>query len=215
MPMRLPNCTLSARPLFLALCGLLACANVGCATIRVTDPARTATEQFLMTEAAARAIEQLSANALRDRLVYIDSTYLSVSEQQFLLGELRYRLLASGVRLVPTRDAAQVVLEARSGGVGIDRHDYLLGIPAIVLSQGSTAGPTAGGVPLITPEIAIIKNIKQQGYASVAFVAYWANSGELIASSGPFIGRTLREDYFFFGTGPRTVGNIPTTEQPR
>jgi hypothetical protein len=214
MPMRLRLCTAAVRILFLTLCVLLASANVGCATIRVTDPARTATEQFLMTEASVRAIEQLSANALRDRLVYIDSTYLSVTEQQFLLGELRAKMLASGVRLVPLRETAQIVLEVRSGGVGIDRHDYLLGVPAVVLSQGGST-PSAGGVPLITPEIAIIKNIKQRGFASVAFVAYWANSGELIASSGPFIGRTLREDYFFFGTGPRTVGNIPTTEQPR
>ena len=210
-------CTATVRPLFLTLCVFLVSANLGCATIRVTDPARTATEQFLMTEASTRAIEQLSANALRDRLVYIESTYLSVTEQQFLLGELRARLLATGVRLVPSREGAQIVLEVRSGGVGIDRHDYLLGLPAVVLSQGGsgTAGPSAGGVPLITPEIAIIKNIKQRGFASVAFVAYWTNTGELLASSGPFIGRTLREDYFFFGTGPRTVGNIPTTEQPR
>lgn len=215
--MRLRPCTATVRLLFPTLCVLLASANIGCATIRVTDPARTATEQFLMTEASVRAIEQLSANALRDRAVYIDSTYLSVTEQQFLLGELRAKLLASGVRLVPVRENAQVVLEVRSGGVGIDRHDYLLGLPAVVLSSGGsgTSGPTAGGVPLITPEIAIIKNIRQRGFASVAFVAYWANTGELIASSGPFIGRTLREDYFFFGTGPRTVGNIPTTEQPR
>lgn len=213
--MRPRLCTLSLRLLPLTLFLLLASANIGCATIRVTDPARTATEQFLMTVATSRAIEQLSANALRDRLVYIDSTYLSVAEQQFLLGELRAELLTSGVRLVGTRDGADIVLEVRSAGVGVDRHDYLLGLPSIVLSQGGTTGPNVGGVPLITPEIAIIKNIRQMGYASVAYVAYWAKSGELVASSGPFVGRTLREDYFFFGTGPRTVGNIPTTEQPR
>ena len=213
--MRLRLCTLTTRLLPLTLFVLLASGGFGCATIRVTDPPRTATEQFLMTEASTRAIEQLSSNALRDRLVYVDSTYLSVTEQQFLLGELRARLLATGVRLVPSREGAQIVLEVRSGGVGIDRHDYLLGVPSVVLSQGGSTGPSVGGVPLITPEIAIIKNIKQRGFASVAFVAYWANSGELLTSSGPFIGRTLREDYFLFGTGPRTVGNVPTTEQPR
>ena len=213
--MRQRLCTATVHLFFPTLCVLLASINLGCATVRVTDPARTATEQFLMTEASVRAIEQLSANALRDRTVYIDSTYLTVNEQQFLLGELRAKMLASGVRLVPLRENAQIVLEVRSGGVGIDRHDYLLGIPAVVLSSSGSSGPTAGGVPLVTPEIAIIKNIQQRGFASVAFVAYWTNTGELLASSGPFIGRTLREDYFFFGPGPRTVGNIPTTEQPR
>src|SRR5688500_13534661 len=76
----------------------------GCATIRTTDPPRTATEQFLLTTATAKAIEQLSAGTLRDRTVWVESAYLSsalqpTQEQSFLLGELRAKLLASGVRL--------------------------------------------------------------------------------------------------------------------
>ena len=46
---------------------IAAASGVGCATIRVTDPPRTATEQFLMSTAAARAIEQLSSETIRDR----------------------------------------------------------------------------------------------------------------------------------------------------
>ena len=65
--MRQRLCTATVHLLFPTLCVLLASINLGCATVRVTDPARTATEQFLMTEASVRAIEQLSANALRDR----------------------------------------------------------------------------------------------------------------------------------------------------
>ena len=46
---------------------LLSVALRGCATIRVTDPPRSATEQFLLSEATRKAVEQLSAEALRDR----------------------------------------------------------------------------------------------------------------------------------------------------
>jgi hypothetical protein len=49
----------------------------------------------------------------------------------------------------------------------------------------------------------------------VAFVAYRADTGEYVTSSGPYIGRTIRDDFWLFGLGPRTVGNIPTTEAPR
>ena len=70
-------------------------------------------------------------------------------------------------------------------------------------------------VPLLTPEVSIYKHIQQRGYASVAFVAFWRTSGEIVASSGPYVGRTVREDYFILGTGPRTVGNIPTVEGPK
>jgi hypothetical protein len=34
----------------------------------------------------------------------------------------------------------------------------------------------------------------------------------VVHESGPFIGRTTRDDWWVFGFGPRTVGNIPTTD---
>lgn len=182
-----------------------------CASSRVTDPPRTATEQFLLSKAATEAVDQLSFEVLRGRRVFVDSQYFAASEQQFVLGELRAKLLMSGVQLVPARDGAQVVLEVRSGGVGIDRNDYLLGVPALQVGAGETA---SAGVPLLTPELAILKNRYQIGVASVSYVAYWAESGEVVASSGPFIGRSLRDDWWFFGAGPRSTGNIAPVRKP-
>jgi len=183
----------------------------GCtSTIRVTDPPRTATEQFLLSKAAASAVEQLSVEGLRGRRVYLDSDYFAASESAFVLGELRAKLLHGGVELVRERDESQIVLEVRSGGVGIDRSDFLIGIPSLLVRAGGD--DTSTNVPVATPELAVVKNINQVGVASVAFIAYWTDTGEVVASSGPFIGRTLREDWWFFGFGPRTVGNIPTTE---
>ena len=189
----------------------------GCATIRVTDPPRTATELFLLSGAASEAIAQLSADSLRDRMVWVETQYLSdarqtATELSFLVGELRARLLQSGVRLVDKRDQAEIVLEVRSGGVGVDRLEFLLGIPAAYFS-GFTGNVGPGGVPLATPELAIVKSTRQNGFASIAFVAYVAKTGELIAASGPFVGRTKREDFWFFGTGPRTVGDIPPAQR--
>jgi Family of unknown function (DUF6655) len=188
----------------------------GCATIRVTDPPSSATEQFLQSEATRRAVEQLSAEALRDRKTYVDTQYLiSVAyptpQNLFFVAELRNRLLIAGVRLVDKREQAQVVLEVRSGGIGIDRYEYLLGIPSVYLTKD--VGTNGTQTPLATPELSFIKNTKQKGYASAAFVAYWADTGELVASSGPFVGRTLRDDWWIFGFGPRTVGNIPPAEK--
>lgn len=185
----------------------------GCATIRVTDPPRTATEQFLLSGAATRAIDQLSteSTSLRDRRVYVDVTYFAntAAEHTFLLGELRAKLLLDGVRVENEREKAEVILEVRSAGLGVDRLEYLLGIPAIYIPGLNTA---AGDVPVATPELAIIKNTRQRGYASVAFIAYWRDTGEVVASSGPFVGKTYREDWWFFGTGPKTIGNIPPAE---
>ena len=189
----------------------------GCATIRVTDPPRSATEQFLMSEATRKAVEQLSAEALRDRAVYIDTSYLITSayptpENLYYVAELRNKLLLGGVRLMDKREKAQIVLEIRTAGIGIDRLEYLLGLPSVYLS-GATEDVAGANAPLATPELAIVKSTKQYGFASAAFVAYWADTGELVASSGPFIGKTLREDWWILGFGPRTVGDIPPTEK--
>ncbi len=191
---------------------LLLIAGGGCATVRVTDPSQTATEQFLMSVAAARAIDQISAASLRDRLVYLDTTYFSATPetiQAYFLGAFRAKLLASGVRLVPTRDKAKIILELRSQGTSIDRLEYLLGLPALTAPTGTSG---TQGFPVALPELAIYKQTSQSGYSSVAYVAYWADSGEVVASSGPFVGRTFREDYWLFGYKFRTLGNIPPAE---
>lgn len=182
-------------------------AGIGCASTRVTDPPRTATEQFLLSKAAAEAVNQLSFDVLRGRRVYVETLYFAASEQAFVLGELRARLLESGVHLVRRIEDAQVVLEVRSSGVGIDRDDHLLGIPSI-----QAGGVLTSGVPLLTPELAITKSRYQQGIAGVSYVAYWADTGEIVASSGPFVGRSVRDDWWFFGVGPRSTGDIAPIE---
>jgi hypothetical protein len=196
----------------------------GCATIRVTDPSRTATEQFLESEAITRCVNQLAVDTLRDRKVYVDATYLVAAtqpilaqtptqEQNFMIGELRAKLLLAGVRLVDRKEKAEVVLELRSGGIGIDRYDYLLGLPATDLGGVPGVDSATSTGLLVTPQIAILQTIKQKGYAGVAMVAYWSDTGELIASSGPFVSVTHREDFWFFGFGPRITGDIPPAQK--
>lgn len=184
----------------------------GCANMRLTDPPRTATEQFLMSTAAVKAVEQLSFEALRGRKVFVDSTYFPADQKGFVLGEVRAKCLDEGVQLMPQRDEAQIVLEVRSGSVGIDRKEFLVGVPQF-LPSATGSGDLDSGLPLVAPELAFLKNIEQKGYANVVFVAYWAASGEIVTRSPSATGQTLRDDWWFFGFGPRTVGNIPTVEQ--
>src|SRR5687767_14355219 len=116
------------RPLLGIALVLLTATTGGCATIRVTDPYRSATEQFLMSQAVSRALSQLNVDALRDRKVWIETGYFTgaekvnvngeerqrlftTPEQAFAIGELRERLLLAGARVVETRKEADVVLE--------------------------------------------------------------------------------------------------------
>jgi len=218
-----------------AICLAGLCLFAGCTTIRVVDPPRTADLDFLLTGAAEQAVAQLSTDSLRDRVVYVDTSWLiptvratvafslenelarqPAPEYLFLIGELRAKLLKSGVRLVDAKEKAQVVLEIRAGALSTDHLEYLLGLPASLLPANVSTGLNssgAAGITFNTPQLSILQSTKQYGWASVSYVAYWADSGELLAVSGPFIGRTSREDYWIFGTGPRTIGNIPPAQK--
>jgi len=188
---------------------LLIWLTVGCASIRTTDPDHTADELYLENVATKRAVDQVSATVLRDRKVFIETRYLSAAtqptdQQQYMVGELRAKLLLAGVRLTEQRKDAEIVLELRSQGISVDHTENLFGLPS-----SSVGGVFTGGVAAITPEVAIVKTTFQDGFSSIAYIAYWADTGEVVAASGPFVGRTNRDDYWFFGVGPRTIGNIP------
>ena len=68
-------------------------------------------------------------------------------------------------------------------------------------------------VPAIasSSNLALYQNINQKGFAAVAVVAYWRNTGELLNISGPFVGRTFRNDYLIFGYQLTPTGDIPPT----
>jgi hypothetical protein len=200
----------------------------GCASIRVTDPPRTADEEFLLTEAATRSVAKLSLDALRGRAVYVISEYAFSTTQPFdqsfltnqvrspsfenayLVGELRARLLQVGARLAPARELADVLLEVRTGALSVNRVDFLLGVPALAL--GGFASTAVQNLAVATPDLAIYKSTRQDGFASIAVVAYWRNTGEVLVNSGPFVGHTHRYDYFIFGYALQPVGDIPPTQ---
>jgi hypothetical protein len=196
-----------------AALGALLLMMAGCATQRVTNPERTATEQFLLSKAVRDAVEPLSFEVLHGRRVYLDDRFFGAPEKVLVLGELRAKLLLSGVQLVPEAKGAEIVLEMRSEGVGIDRYDSIVGIPSVGAPSAATSAATS--VPMIgivTPELAIVKETKQISFASLAYVAYWADTGEVVATSGPSVGRAWRDDWWVLNFGPRTVGTIAPVE---
>lgn len=194
----------------------------------MTDTPRTADEEFLLTQAATRAVAKLSVDALRGRSVWLTSEYAFSTtrpfeqsfltdqvrapqfENAYLIAELRSRLLEIGARLAGSRDKCDIVLEVRTGALAVNRADFLLGIPALAL--GGTSSTTVNNLAVATPDLAIYKNTKQDGYASVAVVGYWRNTGEVIVNSGPFVGHTHRYDFFIFGYALEPQGDIPPTQ---
>lgn len=169
------------RPHFLfatfVVCGGMALS--GCTTIRSTDPARTATEQLLISTAADHAAESLALNIPKGNKVFVDATNFEGYDSKYAIGAIRDHVLQQGLLLVNDKGAADTIVEIRSGALSVDDRSFLIGIPQINLPLPLT------GSTLPIPEIALYKREMQQGVAKFAATAYDAKKGNLISSARP------------------------------
>lgn len=174
----------------------------GCGTTKWSDTGRTATEQLLLSTAVDRAIDNMDFRPLAEKFVYLDPQYLDCVDKGYVVSTLRQHMLSEGCVLMPDATSADYVVEVRSGGVGTDHHDVLVGVPAISL------GGIAPGVPSAIPEIPFAKTTAQKGIAKIACFAYNRETGQAIWQSGVFPVVTTAKDSWFLGTGPFQRGTI-------
>ena len=182
--------------------GLAVCA--GCGTTRMSDTARTGTEQLLLSTAIDRAINQMDFKVLAGKEVFFDRQYLKgATDEGYIISTLRQHLLASGAILRENREDATYVVEARSGAVGTNRQEVLLGVPSVsVPNIGLT------GVPSAIPEIPFAKTTDQRGVAKLSVYAYNQETGMAVWQSGAFPITTTAKDTWVFGSGPFQQGTI-------
>lgn len=192
---------------------LAACAlagwSAGCGTTRMTDTARSATEQLLVSQAIDRSVNKLDFSSLAGREVFFEEKCLKgVSDEGYLASSLRCKLLADGCVLVEDRAKATYVVEARSGCVGTDKSSFLIGIPQMNLP---TIMP---GQPPAIPEMPIIKSSDQSGVAKVAVFAYNRVTGRAVWQSGVHESSSRSKDSYVLGAGPFHRGSVRTSEGP-
>lgn len=111
---------------------------------------------------------------------------------EFVQGELRDRLLQLGAGLVTDVEAAEIIVEARSPGLGIDDSRTMLGLPSIPL-------PIPGVGLFNTPELAVIDYKKQHGKAGLSITGIDAATGKHVFSVGPILGDAIHSDFRFIG----------------
>ncbi len=185
--------------------GTLCVAALGCGTTKWSDTPRTATEQLLISTAVDRAIDNMNFKPLAGKDVYFDATYLEgIVDKNYVVSSLRQHMLAQGVTLVPDKESATYVVEARAGAVGTNHHDVLLGIPALSV-PGASMIP---GAPTAIPEIPFAKTTDQKGIAKIAAFAYNQDTGQPIWQSGVFPVVSNAKDTWILGTGPFQRGSI-------
>ncbi len=149
--------------------------SVGCTAVRETQPERTATEQLILSSAVVDAARQIQADAVAGKKVVVDVTYLKTVDVEFTQGELRDRLLQLGAELIADPDQAEVIVEVRSGGLGIDESKTNIGIPSIPIPV-----PSVGTFQ--TPSAYIYKYERQEGKSAIAITGFEMASGKHLFS---------------------------------
>jgi len=188
---------------YLMLSALALASATGCGTTRLTDTARTATEQLLVSNAIDQAISDLDFRSLAGKTVFFDPQYLDgVVDRGYVVSSIRQQLLASGCFLQEERTKADYVVEARTGAIGTDRHALLVGVPQMNV-------PTfVPGQPSQIPEIPFAKKTDQEAVAKVAVFAYNRLTGQPLWQSGVVKAFSTSKDMWVLGAGPFQFGTI-------
>lgn len=153
----------------------------GCHAVEVSKPKRTMAEQLLLSTAADRSIEGVDLSVLRGKRVFLEDRYFDSIDKPYVIGAIRELISTNGALLVSSVDRADIVVEARSGALGIDTRETLLGVPSIPVPV-----PFAGTVT--TPEISFYKSEKADSLGKFALLAYERESGAHVHSSGAMVG---------------------------
>src|SRR5690625_1289458 len=183
------------RSAFRSGCSALAVASLavlifsGCTSSRQTYPARTGVEQLLLSTAVDNALAEVTIPEVEGERVYVDASLLEAYDRGYVVGSIRALLSENGALLQDSPESADMIVEARSGALGTDVSESLLGIPAIPIII-----PGAGSSEF--PEVALYSSHKQNTVSKLALLGYY-NDGSNAFSTESLAGTAYFNQYKF------------------
>ena len=177
----------------------------GCHSIKITEPARTATEQLLLSTAVDHAVQDIDLSMLDGRKVFFDQSFFESYDDGYAIGTIRELISKSGGRLVSEKKDSDLVVEARSGGLGIDSRDSLFGLPELTVPI-----PLAGQIQ--SPEISLYKAEHADAIAKFALLAYETTPGTFVHATGSMVGKAKFHHYKILGFINWRSTDIPEQE---
>ena len=171
------------RPVLAVVAVLSLAAVVGCTSPHITDPPRSATEQLLISTAADLAMKEVDLKTVAGRRAFVDATAVDGTDKAYVVGAVTERVNAQGALLAADKEHAEVVVAVRTGALSVDRSEFLLGIPQLLI-------PLPFGGTIQSPELALLKKVARRGIAKIGVHAYETPSGKHLLSVGPVSGRS-------------------------
>lgn len=179
------------------LLGLTAAGLAGCTSASTSNTARSATEQILISNAVDQSLDKMDFRPFAGKTVYFEEKYIDCVDKNYVISSIRHRLLKAGAQLADKADAAEVVIEARSGGIGTSHSDSFVGVPEVVLPGMMTI-----------PELRLATRTKQTGVAKIGIVAYDAKTRSPLGPGGIALSSAQDNNWYVFGVGPYQSGNV-------
>ncbi len=191
------------RTLSLTAAALLALTSAACGTFRETLPQRSASEQFILSAAADRAVAQMPTGWLRGRTVYLDTANLDCYDKAYVVQRLRNTILSGGGFLAGEEDQADAVLEAASGGFSVDKGAFLVGFPEVPLPV-----PLADQT-LVIPELPLFKVATYRGKSKLLLTAIDKRTNGLLCEIPNCYGMATWRIWQFMLLGPFHSTDVP------
>lgn len=185
-------------------CLILSClaVSLGCTTSSTSNTARTSTEQLLVSNAIDRSLDKVNFNTFSGYNVFLQDKYVDCVDKNYVIASTRHRLMACGARLVDSADAADVVVELRSGAIGTASQNSFIGTPEVTLP----------GMMAI-PEVRLVERKRQEGIAKIGLVAYNPQTREVLGIGGQSLARSDDNNWFVAGVGPYQSGTLKSEIQ--
>lgn len=187
---------------FVALCTAVVSSMLagGCATLKESDTSRTGVEQLLISCAVDRSLDKIDFAPIHGAKVYLETKYLDCTDKNYIIVALHQRILKHGCTLVEKPEDSQVTMEVGSGGVGTDRQEVFVGVPAIPLPMPS---------PISIPKMALFTRTKANGTAKLSVVAYDTKSRQPVINGHPTLARSDQKNWSIIGSGAVITGSVP------
>jgi len=192
----------TARAFCILTIGCFLASLTGCGIVHDTLPARAAMEQLIISTAADRAVAELPTEGFADRDVFLDGTNLDAYDKPYVVQAIRRAIISAGGRMAADRAASQVVLEVASGGLSLNKRDYLLGVPSIALAGTGTDA-------FRTPELPIFKMLFYRGKAKLIFCAVDPTTGAQLFELPTCYGKSTTNFWWLLLFGPNQWSDLP------
>jgi hypothetical protein len=159
-------------------------ALAGCATVQVTNTARSSIEQRLLISSLERAMTALSTEPLQGKSVAIDF-YGLTADKDFAKEFCTAWLQAKQVRLATDAREAELHLKIFAPVLGVDQGGAFVGVPSVTV-------PVLG---FTTPELALFKSVTHEGRAAIQIYMFNDASGQFVDKSPVANGVASYDEY--------------------